>query len=427
VEKILSKVETVAKGVLGKNLSKIASAILTMNGRVTMLGISRWSDLSYRTVERFFDREIDWEVISWKLIDEFFDKDETLILLADETVVTKSGDSTHGLGKFYSSTISKAVKGIKFITISVLGLKSGRSFPLLTKQFIQETEEPKVEVKEKSKKVGRPKGSKNKKNEKLEITGLFKVVDEALKLVKQVIGESRKIQYFTYDGAFGNKFGVEVARRNGLELISKLRKDSELYFPSTGEYSGRGKPPTYGDRVDFKKIPEEFLKERKEEDKKKTSIFQLQVIPKKFSKPLNIVVTQKEDLKTKEKTHVIHFSSDLEANYSEILKYYHLRFQIEFSFRDSKQFFGLEDFMNIKKERIHNFSNLALFMNNVSFFTSKEEGFENYSVSNIKSLFNAQKYILETLNYVRDSHEVIFNSELVRDISSFAMIHPQTG
>jgi putative transposase len=35
---------------------------------------------------------------------------------------------------------------------------------------------------------------------------------------------------------------------------------------------------------------------------------------------------------------------DLEENYEKIIEYYSLRFQIEFNFRDSKQFFGLECF-----------------------------------------------------------------------------------
>ena len=39
-----------------RQLAIIAQAILTMTGRVTMRGISRWTDNggSYRTVQRFF-------------------------------------------------------------------------------------------------------------------------------------------------------------------------------------------------------------------------------------------------------------------------------------------------------------------------------------------------------------------------------------
>jgi hypothetical protein len=49
-----------------------------------------------------------------------------------------------------------------------------------------------------------------------------------------------------------------------------------------------------------------------------------------------------------------------------LLHYYRLRFQIEFNFRDAKQFWGMEDFMVIKETPVTNAVNLALFMVNVS-------------------------------------------------------------
>jgi len=60
------------------------------------------------------------------------------------------------------------------------------------------------------------------------------------------------------------------------------------------------------------------------------------------------------------------FSTDLELSYEKIKRYYSSRFQIEFNSRDEKQFWGLEDFMNIKENRIHNFINLSGFMINFS-------------------------------------------------------------
>ena len=44
----------------------------------------------------------------------------------------------------------------------------------------------------------------------------------------------------------------------------------------------------------------------------------------------------------------------------------HLRFQIEFNFRDAKQFWGLEDFMNLSQTAVSNAANLAFFMVNLS-------------------------------------------------------------
>ena len=44
------------------HLHRIVVAMLAMTGRITQLGISRWTQKggSYRTVQRFFHTEIDW-------------------------------------------------------------------------------------------------------------------------------------------------------------------------------------------------------------------------------------------------------------------------------------------------------------------------------------------------------------------------------
>ncbi|WP_375293873.1 hypothetical protein [Oscillatoria sp. HE19RPO] len=50
-----------------RQLSRIASSILAMEGRVTMLGISRWTPVggSYRTVQRFFYTILPWATMLW--------------------------------------------------------------------------------------------------------------------------------------------------------------------------------------------------------------------------------------------------------------------------------------------------------------------------------------------------------------------------
>src|SRR5260370_27486336 len=64
--------------------------------------------------------------------------------------------------------------------------------------------------------------------------------------------------------------------------------------------------------------------------------------------------------------HVVLFSSDLELRYDQLIDYYHLRFQIEFNFRDAKQYWGLEDFMTVNQTPVYNSANLAMFMVNLS-------------------------------------------------------------
>ena len=66
-----------------------------MSGRVTMLSIARWNGkYSYRTIERFFDMKIDWLTIKWNMIKDVLGTE--LILVADESTITKAGKATFG-------------------------------------------------------------------------------------------------------------------------------------------------------------------------------------------------------------------------------------------------------------------------------------------------------------------------------------------
>ena len=55
---------------------------------------------------------------------------------------------------------------------------------------------------------------------------------------------------------------------------------------------------------------------------------------------LALLVNRREGKKAQ---HVLLFSTDLNLSAEKILKFYKLRFQIEFLFRDAKQFTGLSD------------------------------------------------------------------------------------
>src|SRR5262249_57466243 len=97
-----------------------------------------------------------------------------------------------------------------------------------------------------------------------------------------------------------------------------------------------------------------------------TCVYQMQLLHKEFGQPLNVVIIAKTNLRTHARAHVVLFSSDVALAYAPLVDYYALRFQIEFNFRDAKQYWGLEDFMNITSAGVTNAANLALFMVNVS-------------------------------------------------------------
>ena len=388
-----------------------------------MLGISRWSEgYSYKTIERFFDKKIDWLSLKWKMIESVIGKE--VILVADESTVSKSGKVTYGLGYFYSGLQNRPIKGISFLSFSLVDVESRRAYPLFTKQLRKEKKKV-IESKDK-KSVGRPKGSKNKNSTTLRIKGLFRIVGWYIRIIQKVI-KIPTLKYFVYDGAFGNNVGIQTVRRNGLHLISKLKKNSNLYFKFEGKQKSRGRKRIYGELIDYGNIDKKYLEETKIENNIKVKIYQFKALHKKITGTVNIVLIFSTDLRNKKTTHTILFSTDLKQKHQKIIDYYSLRFQIEFNFRDAKQFFGLEDFMNIKKRRIHNFANLSMFMNNLSFLIHRESGFSNYSVNDLKSFFMAEKYTREILKYYGAKVDDILIHNTINRIANFSLIHRDTG
>ena len=104
-----------------RQMSLVIYAVLAMTGRVTMLGISRWSDESgsYRTVQRFFQTTIPWAQVFWSFFLTHLRQTETVYVLAgDESVINKAGKQTYGLDRFSEIVALRQGKPTLFLTIN---------------------------------------------------------------------------------------------------------------------------------------------------------------------------------------------------------------------------------------------------------------------------------------------------------------------
>jgi len=101
------------------------------------------------------------------------------------------------------------------------------------------------------------------------------------------------------------------------------------------------------------------------------------------------------------------------------------RFQIEFNFRDAKQFWGLEDFMNVTSTGVTNAANLSLFMVNVA-SCLQEQGQQrdpDYSVLDLKADWRGYKYVDETIKMLPEKPEPILLHEILMRVSGLGRIH----
>jgi hypothetical protein len=421
------------------HLSCIALALLTMTGRVTMRGLARWtgSGGSYRTVQRFFATPVPWPQVFWSFFRQhLFRPDEVYILVGDEVVVSKAGHHTHGLDRFFSSLYQKPVPSVAFFSLAVVGTTTRRACPLRIEQVVR-TPEEKALAKAKTaakhappsgpkRPPGRPKGSRTQPKTAPPLSPELQRIQTMIRAQLALMAGEVPLAYLALDGHFGNNAAVQMVRGCGLHVVSKLRADAALYFPAEGPYSGRGPRRKYGAKLDVAAIPVRYLRHSSVAGPVETCIYQAQLRHKEFAAPLNVVVLVKTNHTTGAVGHALLFSSDVALPDDKLIAYYSLRFQIEFTFRDAKQYWGLEDFMNVTATGVTNAANLALFMVNVSAVLVEAARATDpaCSVLDLKAQYRGAKYVRETIKLLAQAPDADLMEQIVRQVARLGRIHP---
>jgi putative transposase len=134
------------------------------------------------------------------------------------------------------------------------------------------------------------------------------------------------------------------------------------------------------------------------------------------------------NLVTSNRSHAVLFSRDLDLSYDKIIDYYSLRFQIEFNFRDAKQFLGLEYFMNVGKNAVTNAANIAFFMVDVSqvLLDHFRRFNPDFSITDLKALFRGYRYVEETIKLLPQKPDPILLANIFHTVTKLGRIHPTT-
>jgi putative transposase len=230
-----------------RQLSRIALALLTMTGRVTMLGISRWTGDggSYRTVQRFFATAIPWAQVLWLFFRQhLFQADDVYLLVGDEVVVPKAGKQTYGLDHVFSSVYQRCVPGLAFFSLALVSTTERRAFPVRMEQVVRtEAEKAASQAKAAARKTkapapkrkpGRPKGSTNQSKADVTLSPELQRIHTLVRDLVQLIAGWLALTYLVLAGHFGNRAAFHMAQQCGLHLISQLRSDAALYAPYDG-------------------------------------------------------------------------------------------------------------------------------------------------------------------------------------------------
>lgn len=289
-------------------LRQMFSSVLLLYGKFNFSNLGRHSELNEKTYRRGFRRNFDFEQFNLNCIEQRPTKSQ-LVAVLDASYIAKSGKETYGLGKFYSGCLGRGVKGLEISELALIDCDSRQAFAFSTQQTVDEEDKTRLEL----------------YADHLE--------NCAAKLPPQV-------RYLLVDGYYTKKGFVDRACSldQGLELVGKLRCDANLKYFYKGSYSGFGRPKRYDGKVDFENLSRWVYEGEKYKD---LHVYTQTLWHVGLKRTLRVTLVLNSS-QTKSR-YIMLFSTDLFLSGTEILKLYKLRFQIEFLFRDAKQFTGLCD------------------------------------------------------------------------------------
>lgn len=156
-------------------------------------------------------------------------------------------------------------------------------------------------------------------------------------------------RYVVADAYFSKATFVNGAIQMGFHVISRLRDDASLRYLTTQLPSnGRGRPKQYDGKIHIKNLDESRF-EVIVLDNGQGRILSTVVNSVSLKRNIRLCVWESADRKIRK----LYFSTDIQMEAKEIIDYYRTRFQIEFCYRDGKQFTGLTDCQSRDLNKLH--------------------------------------------------------------------------
>lgn len=242
----------------------------------------------------------------------------------DCSYLAKSGRKTYGLGFFYDSSHQQPAKGLEISNLAVIDVTDNTGYTLSSWQT-----PPQEEIEQ----LVAPGSTAGKQDDEQ----ISRVDFYAEHLRRDAVHLPAEVVYLAVDGYYPKLKFVKAVRALELHLVSKLRHDANLRYLYQGPQKQFGARRKYDGKVKFDDLSRfEYVGEVE----KDTHLYTLVVNSIKLK--CNIRLVYVLNLRHPDKpSYALLFSTDTDLEAKCIYRYYKARFQIEFIFRDAKQFTGL--------------------------------------------------------------------------------------
>lgn len=330
-------VKTLTSTILDKmsNISKWQSDFLLQNfelqcqlrGRHNFLNMSRYGKLNESTYRENYGRDFDFKEFNILLAEMFCSSEKAVAF--DPSHISKSGKHTPGCGYFWSGCAGHNKWGLEIGGFATIDIINNTAMHFVANQTL---------------------GFEEHGNLLNYYGALVAYHAEDIKRISK---------HVVVDAYFSRKPFIDKVCDTGLEVITRLRNDANLLYPYNGPHpKRRGAKTKYAGKLDARNLNAAYFTCCIEEEDFR--IYEATLYSKSLKRLIRVAVMHTFDEQGNIKGHKIYCSTDLTLSGIEIYCYYKTRYQIEFLYRDSKQYTGLENCQSRSESKLHFHFNTAL-------------------------------------------------------------------
>lgn len=300
---------------------------LSLPVRYTMLNLSRFGPYCDKSIRLHLEEPFDFVCFNTHLVEQKCGKE--LIAAFDPTFIPKSGKQTPGLGKWWSGTQQRALKGLEIGCLSLIDVQAATAMSL---EAVQTPAPERLQVKGKNL-----------------ISHYVSIIQKRMDVLK-----ATGVKYLVVDGYFMKHDFIHPLVKDGLHVITKMRPDADLRYVYHGPKVKRsGRPRKYAGKVNCTAIDKRRI--RKFDEDEQAVYYSGTVYSISLKRIVRIVYVQDKQSSGYE----ILVCTDTKLSAAQMVQYYRLRFQIEFLIRDAKQYCGLEQCQARSEQKLYFHFNMA--------------------------------------------------------------------
>jgi hypothetical protein len=338
-------VETITSAILNKMsdtgkcqrryILELVRLLASIRGRTNYVNLGRYGELNELTHRRNFAKPFNFSEFNSALVKA--NCSEKLGIIFDPSYISKSGKHTPGVGYFWSGSAGKMKRGLEIGALAIGDLENKTAMHFIAEQTIESESETDGLL--------------------AEYRNQIEKHSKSLLLLSKVL---------IVDAYFSKEPFITPIVEMGFVVVTRMRKDAHLIYEYLGPQKvGRGRPRIKGEKIDFKNLSTLHFTLFKQNDVERTKYYHGRAFVKCLGRWCSMVLLQKFDEKGKLTSTFTYISTDDKMSGEQVWEYYHNRFQIEFTFRDTKGFLGLEHSQSRNKDAISFHLNMCLTVLNI--------------------------------------------------------------